>query len=97
MSRKLEHLKSLADSAHAELQLLSQQLRDTRDRFHAVDRHRQHMVDRGYDLSAPDAEKHAGLVERIELLTVRHTTVRADHRAKRKLADRCEQEVNRGR
>lgn len=93
MKRKLAHLRSLADSAQAQLTQIGQDLRDARERHHALDRHRQTMKDRKLDLSAPDAEKLAETKERIAFLSERHAAMRADHKAKRQLLDRCEREA----
>jgi hypothetical protein len=95
MADRIHHLQSLADAAHAELSHIAQDLRDTRARFAALDRHKRDIEAKEFKLSAAHAHEHAELAERIEFLQARHAQAQVAFRAKRVLADRCK-EVTRG-
>jgi conjugal transfer/entry exclusion protein len=96
VNQKLFRLKSNADAAHACLLQVSEQIRDTRDQFHALDRHRASLKARGHQLTAFDQKQLDDLAKRLASLLSTQELARANHKARRKIADRCEKVVLHG-
>lgn len=96
MNEKLFKLKSNADAAHAQLLKVSDQVRETREQFHALDRHRASLKARGHQLTAFDQKQLDDLAKRLASLVSTQELARATHKARRKVADRCEQAVLHG-
>lgn len=94
VNEKLLKLQSNADAAHAHLLKLSDQLREARDKFHALDRHRDNLTARGHQLTAYDQKQLDDLARRMTHLISTQELARATHKSRRKIAQRCE-EVNR--
>lgn len=89
MNPKLIRLENLADAAHAQLRQCGENLRKAREERRALDRHREDLEAKKFKLSAPDRERLNTLAERIEHLAGVYDELRADHRAKRDLFNRC--------
>ena len=96
MNAKLLRLQSNADAAHAQLLKVSEQVRDTREQFHALDRHRDSLKARGHDLTAFDKKQLDDLSTRLAHLVDTQELARATHKARRKVADRCAKELGHG-
>lgn len=96
VNEKLLKLQSNADAAHAQLLQVSDQVRETRDQFHALDRHRSSLKARGHNLTAYDQKQLDDLARRLAHLTSTLELARATHKARRKVADRCAQAVSHG-
>lgn len=90
-TKKLMRLESLADNARAQLRSCADELRKTRDEHHALERHQQNQIERGFKLSAPDQKKLANLADRVNHLSEQYEAARAEHRAKRDLLTNCKE------
>lgn len=96
VNAKLLRLQSNADIAHAQLLRIADQVRETRDQFHGLDRHRDSLKARGHNLTAFDQKQMGDLAARLAYLTSNLELARATHKARRKVADRCAEAVTHG-
>lgn len=96
MNDKLLKLQSNADAAHAHLLKISDQVRETRDKFHALDRHRDSLKARGHELTAYDRKQLDDLARQLAHLTSLLELARATHKSRRKVAQRCEEAIRHG-
>lgn len=96
VNAKLLKLQTNADAAHAQLLKVSDQVRETRDQFHGLDRHRTSLEARGHQLTAFDQKQLDDLAKRLASLIDTQELARANHKARRKIAARCEKAVRYG-